>query len=344
MATSMKDRTGDQDIVTTEAHNTRKKSVIKYFFGGINHDKTGRADVVLSSKQNLEKATADNTSPSSDGLASDITDTAVLSCNYSMNIEVPKQSQIGALFSFTSIFSLERKVFIVEETIDPDDVATSPLHENDDYRKELFLWSIVSAEATTQDYSASSSSSNFEKESADSCIQQMKSITLPVVSDEHTNAALDTVGEDLSGLSGSTLTSRFSEKLDGSSSIETQSASAVETDNSSLPDALVVSGCSRAKRISLRRFLFGPKKSKVDITSTSPVRSDQASDAVNPHVGSAVNISEKIEKLSGDDEYRNEINSDKGSAVTGDNGSIAEPLTDCESVTPVLHEYIPSGK
>lgn len=337
----MKDKSSDEEIVTTEAQISRKISALKYFFGSSNCEKIRKADSNSGCRDTLEKVPIEKTLTTSDRFASEITDATAFSYNYSMNIEVPKQSQMGALFSFTNIFSLERKVIFVEETIDPDDVATSPLHETDDYRKELFLWSIVSAEASAQDYTACSCRSNSENESVDSGTQQTKSLILPLVSDEHTNVALETHLEDSSGLTGAILTSRFSEKLDGSDCKHIRNSNVVLIENSAVPDALVISGCSRAKRMSLRRFLFGPKKSKIDIMSTTTTRTDQSGDAVSPDVGGAVIRSDK---LSGKDEYGDEINTRKDSDAMGENGSMSEPLTDCESVSPVLHEYIPSGK
>jgi hypothetical protein len=72
---------------------------------------------------------------------SDSPDSFITMKQSKIKIEVPKAPNISSMFYFSNIFCIEKQIFIVEERIDPDDVATSPLHENEDGRRELFYWS-----------------------------------------------------------------------------------------------------------------------------------------------------------------------------------------------------------
>ena len=63
-----------------------------------------------------------------------------ISMDFSINIVVIKTRLTPVIFSVVSIFNLDRKIIIQEERIDPDDVATSPLHDHVDGKNELFSW------------------------------------------------------------------------------------------------------------------------------------------------------------------------------------------------------------
>lgn len=60
--------------------------------------------------------------------------------DYSINVVVTKARHTPIFFSVVSMFTSDRKVTIQEERIDPDDVATSPLHEQTEGKSELFSW------------------------------------------------------------------------------------------------------------------------------------------------------------------------------------------------------------
>ena len=60
--------------------------------------------------------------------------------DYSINVVVIKARHTPIFFSVVSMFTIDKKITIQEEKIDPDDVATSPLHEQTEGKSELFSW------------------------------------------------------------------------------------------------------------------------------------------------------------------------------------------------------------
>lgn len=172
-------------------------------------------------------------------------DKANTSASSSINIEVPKASHVAVLFSLSSLFSLERKVILVEEKIDPDDVATSPLHDSDDGSREVFFWS-APTENCLQEYV----SFRCEDESIEVVELNNKSL-IPLVTQNDSLASEDSSA----GLIGETTTSRRSETVMESGKENLQD----EKQNASLqcnaPEIAVRSNCSPRKTQSFSKIL-----------------------------------------------------------------------------------------
>jgi hypothetical protein len=133
--------------------SSRKKFNLKRIFGHSSLQKKRKEDIDVVDTQNLDKDFSPRTFPKDNDLAStvEIVEKTSASTNCAINIEVPKQSNVAILFSFSNLFSLERKVVLIEEKIDIDDVATSPLHDNDDVSREVYIWSTPN-ESCFQEY------------------------------------------------------------------------------------------------------------------------------------------------------------------------------------------------
>lgn len=183
--------------------SNRKSFNLKRIFGHSNLQKNKKEDIEVVDKQHVEKVPPTRSVPieNDSGPIVDSVDKTSNSTNCTINIEVPKQSHVAILFSFSNLFSLERKVVLIEEKIDPDDVATSPLHENDDGSREVFIWS-TPTESCFQEYM----SSRPEYEPAE-VVEADKKSTVPSITQSDITASEDSTA----GLTGEIVTSRCSD-------------------------------------------------------------------------------------------------------------------------------------
>jgi hypothetical protein len=182
-----------------------KKFSLKRIFGHSNLQKNKKEDIEVVDKQNLEKVSTPRTFTIDNDLTSAVESIVKpsASTNCAIIIEVPKQSNAAILFSFSNLFSLERKVVLIEEKIDLDDVATSPLHDNEDGSREVYIWSTPS-ESCFQEYM----SSRPEYEYTEAVETDNKSTNQSITQSESTASE-----DSTAGLTGEIVTSRCFENV-----------------------------------------------------------------------------------------------------------------------------------
>ena len=142
----MKINDEEKQIVVGEAAVPRKKLfTLKRVLQGLQSEKKVRTYPLNGDNQqpteSIPAPVVQHIPKVSSETPSDSPDSFITTKQSKIKIDVPRAPNIGSLFYYSNIFCIERQIFVVEERIDPDDVATSPLHENEDSRRELFFWS-----------------------------------------------------------------------------------------------------------------------------------------------------------------------------------------------------------
>ena len=135
----------EKETVVGEAVTRKKLFTLKRVLAGLQVEKKVRTYPLSGDNQHsvetISLPVVQHVTKVSSETPSDCADSFMTTKQNKIKIEVPRAPNIGSLFYFSNIFCIERQIFVVEERIDPDDVATSPLHENEDGRRELFFWS-----------------------------------------------------------------------------------------------------------------------------------------------------------------------------------------------------------
>lgn len=139
------DNEKEKDIVVEEAVTRKKLFTLKRVLAGLQLEKKVRTYPLTSDNQHrvetISLPVIDHVPRVSSETPSDSPDSSIATKQSKIKMNIPRAQNIGSVFYFSNILCIERQIFVVEERIDPDDVATSPLHETEDGMGELFFWS-----------------------------------------------------------------------------------------------------------------------------------------------------------------------------------------------------------
>lgn len=183
--------------------SSRKSFNLKRIFGHSNLQKNKKEDIEAIDKQIEKTSTPRNIQVENDVGPTVSVEKTSAPTNCAINIEVPKQSHVAILFSFSNLFSLERKVILTDEKIDPDDVATSPLHDNDDGSREVYSWS-TPTESCFQEFLSSRPEYEFTE-----VVEADDKSPIPSITQNESVG----IEEDTAGLTGEIVTSRCSDTV-----------------------------------------------------------------------------------------------------------------------------------
>ena len=269
------DNEKEKDIVVEEAVTRKKLFTLKRVLAGLQLEKKVRTYPLTSDNQHRVETISlpvfDHVPRVSSETPSDSPDSSIATKQSKIKMNIPRAQNIGSVFYFSNILCIERQIFVVEERIDPDDVATSPLHENEDGMGELFFWSpsehllVEDCEETIDRVQVDDgSSTKFEGVDGNDTLLSSKDV-IPGPSSE---AVIIHVPEEIA---------------DGDTEI-TQ-----ETDKRNIEHPIVISSppipidvkSPRRKKF-LRNFFFGAKRDKIWalITNKAPPEKDYQRDRV----------------------------------------------------------------
>lgn len=268
------DNEEEKDIVVEEAVTRKKLFTLKRVLAGLQLEKKARTYPLTGDNQHRVETISlpvfEHVPRVSSETPSDSPDSSIATKQRKIKMD-PRAQNNGSVLYFSNIFCIERQIFVVEERIDPDDVATSPLHENEDRMGELFFWSpsehlVVEdcEEAIDRVQVDDGSSTKFEGVDGNDTLLSSKDV-IPGPSSE---AAILHVPEEIA---------------DGDTEIMQ------ETDKRNIEHPIVISSLpvpidvkSPKRKKFLRNFFFGAKRDKIWalITNKAPPEQDYPRDRV----------------------------------------------------------------
>ena len=218
---------------------------------------------------------------SKNGIPLDGTTSTDAPSDYSLDIEASRKHHTAAFFIFSNRFSLDRKIIMQDEKIDPDDVATSPLHESDLGRRGILSWTMPYENFTHEYFS---SSNGYESDDTPDVLDKYSAI-VPANQDMDIAIVSDSSVHEDDIQCGEIVPRMASERIVEDDNIKSNKSNKDPGPNSSEVKSM------RKKALSLKRLLFGPKKIKStkDVDTLSP---EKLSDKENKTSGCDSNCSE----------------------------------------------------